>query len=382
MAMTKKKIKEVRGELKTCGRIYYDGPSETLYMNWSGSEVEFLFEGSILTAEFTAIAAIEYEGIPGDTSAPTHENWPQIAVYVDGELKRKQEISAGNTAGKPPVISMEILLFKAESAEKHEIKIVKLTENLKTELGIRSFSCDGVITKPSPKPQKKRIEFIGDSITCGFGNMTKERDRLFFTADEDATRSHAYLAAKLLDMEHSLVCVSGICSTVNSGLPMEYAMDELYEYTDRIICDKLAGGIKKAALEPYDFKGNPNDYVVLNLGTNDATGIGFSRDTVAETEHFRAGYRNLIELIRRCNGSDTHIVCALGSLSYYLYSDIEKIVDAYRRETGDKKISCFRYLGVSPVDGFGACGHPSKITQEKMANEIAGEIKRIERECE
>lgn len=369
--------------MKTCGRIYYDEPSETLYMNWSGSEVEFLFEGSILAAEFTAMAGIEYEGIPGDTSAPTHENWPQIAVYVDGELNRKQEICAGaGSKGRFGEICQNVLLFQAESAEKHRITIVKLTENLKTELGIRSFFFDGAVAKPSPEAGKKRIEFIGDSITCGFGNMTKERDRLFFTSDEDATRSHAYLAAKLLGMEHSLVCVSGICSTVNSGLPMEYAMDELYEYTDRIICDKLAGGIKKAALEPYDFKGNPNDYVVLNLGTNDATGIGFSRDTAAEMAHFCAGYRNLIELIRRCNGGHTHIVCALGSLSYYLYSDIEKIVDAYRRETGDKNISCFRYLGVSPMDGFGACGHPSKITQEKMAKEIAGEIKRIERECE
>lgn len=385
MGMTKKSIKELRENIKTSGRVYYDEPSETLYLNWSACEVEFLFEGSILAAEFTAMAGIEYEGIPGDTSAPTHENWPQIAVYVDGELKRRQEIcaepEAGTEAGTPGHSGetfQRVLLFFADAPERHRIKIVKLTENLKTELGIRSLSSDGTITKPCEEAKKKRIEFIGDSITCGFGNRTKERDRLFFTSDEDATRSHGYLAAKLLGMEHSLVCVSGICAVVNSGLPMEYAMEELYAYTDRIICDKLAGGVKKGACAPYEFKENPNDYVVLNLGTNDATGIVFSRDAAAETEHFRAGYRKLIELIRRCNGSDTYIVCALGSLNYYLYSDIETIVDAYQKETGDKNISCFRYLGMSPMDGFGACGHPSGVTQEKMAGEIAEEIRRIE----
>ena len=37
-------------------------------------------------------------------------------------------------------------------------------------------------------------------------------------------------------------------------------------------------------------------------------------------------------------------------------------------------------MQIVPADGLGACGHPSAITQSKMADEIAKEIRRIEKQ--
>ena len=177
-------------------------------------------QSGILRLRSRNVAGIEYNGIPTDPNVTTHLNWPWIAVYVDGELSFKQEI--GREA-------MSVLIYKncGDCKEHHTIKIVKLTENLKTQLGIKCLEFDGEV-KSVKEDKKKRIEFIGDSITCGFGNMTDERDRWFYTMDEDATNSHGPLAA---EKQH-------------------------------------------------------NDYVVLNLGTNDATGISFALKQAEEYEHF------------------------------------------------------------------------------------------------
>lgn len=378
--------REIENVAKQTGRQFYDLSNDVLFMNWSGCAVEFDFAGSIISADFIAMAGIEYNGIPTDPNVTTHLNWPWIAVYVDGELSFKQEI--GREA-------MSVLIYKncGDCKEHHTIKIVKLTENLKTQLGIKCLEFDGEV-KSVKEDKKKRIEFIGDSITCGFGNMTDERDRWFYTMDEDATNSHGPLAAEKLDMDYSLVSISGICATASTGIPMEYAMEDLYLYTDKVVQDKLADccGIteenrkmqdkfaSEGKYEKFDFEKKHNDYVVLNLGTNDATGISFALKQAEEYEHFKIGYRKLVETIRQANGSNTHIICALGTMNYYLWSDIKEIVELYKRESGDKNISCYRYMQIVPVDGLGACGHPSAVTQSKMADEIANEIRRIEKQ--
>lgn len=206
-------------------------------------------QSGILRLRSRNVAGIEYNGIPTNPNVTTHLNWPWIAVYVDGELSFKQEI--GREA-------MSVFIYKncGNCKERHTIKIIKLTENLKTQLGIKCLEFDGEV-KSVNEDKKKRIEFIGDSITCGFGNMTDERDRWFYTMDEDATNSHGPLAA---EKQH-------------------------------------------------------NDYVVLNLGTNDATGISFALKQAEEYEHFKIGYRKLVETIRQANGSNTHIICALGTMT-------------------------------------------------------------------
>jgi len=373
----KSRINELKDKMNTSGRVFYHEKSEVLYLNWSGSAVEFDFMGSELSVDFVAIAGIEYEGIPGDTTAPFHENWPFFAICIDGEITEKIYVDE-----KKKTVSFE----KVCDGARHTLRIIKLTENLKTELGVSAISFEGEIEKPvstdlpsdEGQDSRPRVEFIGDSITCGFGNMVFDNAPLFYTKDEDETNAHGYLAAKELGFDYSIVSISGICSTAYDTLPMEYAMDEVYEYTDRVIEEMLDGKKDGAELKKFDFEANHNDFVVINLGTNDGTAITFASDTEKQMEKFYKGYRNFVELVRKCNGKDTYIICALGSMSYYLYSDVEKIVAKYVEETGDKNISCFRYVPINVMDGMGTVGHPCRTTQEKMGREIAGEIRRIQ----
>ena len=113
------------------------------------------------------------------------------------------------------------------------------------------------------------------------------------------------MAARALGMEYSCVSISGITAVKHPGWHGDYAMCELYAYTDRVQQERL--GMEP---QPWDFAGNHNDYVVVNLGTNDCYGILFCPED-GELERFPEAYAAFLEEIRRVNGADTQIICAL-----------------------------------------------------------------------
>lgn len=351
------------------GRTYEDVENNVLYFNWTLSGLEFMFEGSYLTATFRAESGEEIDGMIGDTNANRREVWPWIAVFVDDE--------------KSPYTIFEVskaeqtqLIFQGKSVEQHKIRIIKLTEHLKTIAGITEFCMEGELL-PTECPKKKKIEFIGDSITCGFGNLSTDKDRFFYSDEENGWLSHAAIAARALHMEVMMTCISGITVGKRNKMPMPYVMNELYEYTDRIMQDRLSN---KGNYEKWKFEDNTTDYVVLNLGTNDGTGVMLSGDKECEMASFEKDYDRFIRMIRRCNGEKTYIVCALGSMDYYLYDNILRVVSAYQKETGDSRICCFKYGKIGMLEGLGACGHPSVITHQRMADEMIALIQKLESE--
>ena len=80
----------------------------------------------------------------------------------------------------------------------------------------------------------------------------------------------------------------------------------------------------------------------------------------------------------RLNGADTQIICALGTMNYYLYHDIASAVEQYRLQTGDAHIHLLRFRPIHPFDGLGADGHPSLDTHRKMADELASFIQSLD----
>ena len=65
----------------------------------------------------------------------------------------------------------EYVLFESDTEEKVTIRLIKLCEAAFGKMGIISFIHDGIM-KPTAYKNKK-IEFIGDSITCGYGIEAK-----------------------------------------------------------------------------------------------------------------------------------------------------------------------------------------------------------------
>lgn len=349
-------VSELSDKLLLHGRCFQDTREDILYFNWSCSTLEFNFRGTHLNVSLRADCGYELEGMPGDLNAPKRATWPWLAVFLDDmdEPIRKFQISSPNETW---------LLYQSAEPETHRIRLVKLTENNKTFLGVTGFTAEGEFL-PAQRRAAGHLEIVGDSITCGYGNLVKDPARHFYSADEDGWQSYGAMAARALGLDWSCVSVSGITAVKHSGWQISYAMEELYAYTDRI-------GQERLGLEPekWDFAAHHNDYVVVNLGTNDCFGILFSPDE-GELARFPEAYLAFLREIRRLNGPETHIICALGSMNYYLYHDIAQTVERYLAESGDTRVHLLRFHPMHPLDGVGADGHPSLDTHVKMAGEL------------
>lgn len=87
----------------------------------------------------------------------------------------------------------------------HRVKLVKRTESLAGKI-----SFQGIILEKSaliyqlPVPDLK-IEFIGNSITCGYGVEAESKNEPYSCRTENVSLSYAVLAAEKLNAEYSIV---------------------------------------------------------------------------------------------------------------------------------------------------------------------------------
>ena len=145
----------------------------------------------------------------------------------------------------------------------HTVKVVKETEMWYGRAGLSKLSCDGEFLPP-PEDSGKKIEFIGDSITCGYGNLCSNASPDFVTREESFSSTFAAMSAKMLGCSLSVVAASGNgffhdygCSTVN-------LIPELYEYGEKVFSSHLG-----LAPQKWDFENDKCAAVVIKLGNND-----------------------------------------------------------------------------------------------------------------
>ena len=119
----------------------------------------------------------------------------------------------------------------------------------------------------APAKSDLKIEFVGDSITAGYGVLGNKGDAWSVT-NSDCTGSYAYLTAQKLDADYSVVAWSGICTKAYMWANIN--MDNLYKR------------VSNSNTAQYAFDFSP-DVVVLNLGTNEATYLGSHYDCLLYT---------------------------------------------------------------------------------------------------
>jgi lysophospholipase L1-like esterase len=272
-------------------------------------------------------------------------------AYIDNKLKRI-ECKNGQTQ-----ISLATNLKEAW----HSIKIVKITEACVCKSVAKSIIVEG--NSPQIKPIKKRkklIEFIGNSITCGFGNDIEDPNAPFSAETENAQKSFASLIAKNFDAEIHMVSFSGRGVIRNYGdknRKSDYPMTKLYKQT-------LASNHNKL----WDFKRVQPNMIFIMLGAND-----FSTFPTPKPREFVKVYLDFIEFIRNKYHQDIKIVLASSpSIKENGYELIKEVVDTRKQAYNDTNI-CFigipKELLITPED-YGACWHPNHKAHKKMARFI------------
>ena len=347
--------------LRLHGRTRFEESRNALFFNWTCSGFTVRFQGTRLSAGFLALP----DRMPFPPDSP--EDLPLIGITDEGgeALSNRWLLQEGEN---------RIGLYSGDNGD-HSLRIVKLSENMRGKAALLFLETDGTFLPAPPSGRNLRIEFVGDSITCGFGNEAPGRDSLFDTREENGWISYGAVCARKLNADFSMVSVSGI-ATGAAKYPLFPGknMEDLYEYTD-LFCDERNGDTP----EKWPFADSV-DWVVINLGTNDSARIWASPDlhrADEEADQFSERYSAFLRLVRACRPS-SRILCTLGPMDYYLYDRIEKAVEKVRAETGDQKIAVLKLRSVNLItEGYGAVSHPSARTHQRMGLELAERIRSL-----
>lgn len=365
---------------KFVGRYDFTNPAKPAF-DWSGNFMSARFEGSLVTWGFEAGVEIVFE------------------VIIDGAAP--QEVILG---GKRPATSTHEL-----SSGVHEITVMRSSEALFGAGSFVPFTFPGGRQLP-PTERPRRIEYIGDSITCGYGNEGENatcpydvEERREKNADgtetvvkiprtQNVALAYGSLAAAALDADAVTLCFSGKGMIQNYREQTgEYVPLEPGQGADPDAKTLIPDYYKRTfASEPqspaWDFTKEPEPaVVVINVGTND-----FSRDvdqnSVAEgldLNAFQDGYRRFVDVVRG-KRPKAHIFLALPPMVTDKFpldnarTDFRRILNTIVREmnaAGDSQVYFIELVEMGTRYGLGCDYHPNLEVHRIMAQQVAGAIR-------
>lgn len=353
---TEKNYKATGDNVKPLGRTYYDESSEALYCALSGTGAEFSFTGTKCT--------ITVAGDSNSENSSQADNHARVGIYVNGERVIDDMVDCKEETYD---------VFNSEEAKDVTVTFVKLSESPMSTIGITGINVTGTAIKPTAQ-KEKLIEFIGDSITCGYGIDDPNRNHHFSTKTEDVTKAYAYKTAEKLGADYSLVSFSGygIISGYSDG-KKKVPEQALPKYYTKLGFSWAQNGSFKPSDIEWDFTARQPDVVVINLGTNDDSYTVTHQD---RQEEFAAAYTEFLKTVRSKN-PNAKIVCVLGVMGDRLFDYVQKAADDYTARTGDSNISTLKLAVQQEADGYSADWHPSVKTHDKTAEAVAAHIKSL-----
>ncbi len=303
---------------------------------WSTSAIKANFQGTGISV----------------TLKSAGDNW--FNVILDGRVLAPVNVPAGS--------SNPVVLASGLTNGSHTIELVRRTEAWLGEVQFLGFNVSGGSLLTPPAPSSRRIEFIGDSITCGYGNEGTSQYQSFTSKNENAYLAYGAMTARLLNADPITVCWSGKGVVRNYGGDTNELMPALYQ---RIL--------PYSAIPSWDASKWTPQVVVINLGTNDFS-VGIPDKTA-----FTAAYSAFAGKLRS-QYPQAHIYCAVGPMLSWdnLTSarDFINTVVSQKSSSGDEKIHYIEFPVQEASNGYGEDWHPSIKTHELMANQLAAAIKK------
>ncbi|MFI5161733.1 MAG: SGNH/GDSL hydrolase family protein [Sphingobacteriales bacterium] len=257
------------------------------------------------------------------------------------------------TTGKTNVIKAAEGLANTD----HVITICKDTESGIGYLEFVGLKCQELLPLP-PKP-KRKIEYIGDSITTGTGiDVAKTPCETGVWHDQhNAYMSYGAITSRALDAQWQLSAVAGIGLTY-SCCNMNIIMPDVFDKTF-MRDNKIA----------WDFSRYQPDVVTICLGQNDG---------VKDSTLFCNAYIKFIGTVRK-QYPNADIICLTSPMgNVVLRAALARYINgitAYLNNNGDKKV--YKYF-FSKQFHHGCGGHPDMDEQAQIAGELTGYIKQLE----
>ncbi len=325
-------------------RIHYMGrvasTNESTTIQWSGTSAKLNIKGS---------------GIKAVLNDETGNNW--FNVIVDGKVTK---------IFRPEKGSKEYELASGLSNTNHSIELFKRTEAENGKTWLQHFVLDKDATVlAAPATKKRKIEFYGNSITCGLAMADTVKGP---SGDENNYLAYGALTARHFDAEYYCIARSGIGITV-SWFPL--IMPEMYDRLD-----------EKDPNSKWDFSKYTPDVVVTDLGQNDSwivkqpTNAEYKKrfgDAGATEQRIVKGYVDFLTNLKT-KYPKAKIVCALGGMDAAGQGSpwpgyVEKAV----KQLNDPGIYAYVFPYNSNRKTF---DHPSVAEHRVMADQLIGFIEK------
>ena len=229
----------------------------------------------------------------------------------------------------------------------------------------------------APALPSRKLEFIGNSITCGYGNEGMKREQGFEYETENHYYSYASIAARNLEAQHWVVARSGIGAYRNYAGPKtgnpESNMPVQYEFTGYAWKPELRQE-PTFLKEKWDFSRYQPDVICINLGTNDLSTPNY------DLKLLKQNYQKLLKMVRQHNPK-AKIVFLTGTMLFREELRLaKKLLDEVREEAqkaGDKEVYRFDMTPIMGESWFGNDSHPNVYQDEKMAAELTAYLREL-----
>ena len=261
-----------------------------------------------------------------------------------------------------------VMLATALPQGQHTVRLMYVIEGYELKPSFWGFVLDsGATLLPPPALPSKTIEFIGNSITCAYGNESTSASDHFEYETENHYFSYAQITARNLCAQAYVVARSGIGVYRCYGGPKTGTPDNVmtteYEYTN--LYDRS---------ERWDFNRYQPQVVCINLGTNDLSTNNY------DVKRFKQAYQQFYKQVRGHN-PQAKLVFLTGPMMGGKELDVAKktlneLVDE-ARQSGDQQVFRFDF---SPSNGslrFGADYHPSIWQHQLMASELTSFLRNL-----
>ena len=270
-------------------------------------------------------------------------------VYVDGQ-ERLLWTYQGRT---------EYPLAEGLAPGVHTVRLVKRTE-FDGAVGIFrgfSFPQGGRLKTPPARPER-RIEFIGDSITAGYGVEGDSPTCPYSAETQNVEQTYAAMLGRTLMAESMFTAVSGLGVIRNYNTPEMISDDPMTARYQRAIADDPA--------YLWQFERWKPDLVVINLGTNDYSTTPWPTQAI-----FVQAYIDLMNDIRREFPLTPIIAVAGPVLQDPGIGYVEMAVNHMNEAQNDPNVYFFQVMPnlVLPAD-FGCDYHPNIAGQQKIADQL------------
>lgn len=317
-----------------------------------------------------------------ETDSDVNEMW--VALEINGAFIARQMLLPGEHS---------LCLFRSmEPSTPKRVRLYRelqaMNDDPKVKLLIKGFKHDGDFQ--NVPVYKRKLEFIGDSITSGEGSYGAFDDVDWIPMYMSASQNFATMTAKALNADYHLISQGGwgvFCGWDND---VRHNLPSVYEK----VCGLANGAMNEelGAQDEYDFASWQPDAIIVNLGTNDVTSFNqpeFVNPEDGKTYKMRTnsdGTRNredelkivsaiidFLTMLRKHNPK-AQIVWSYGMLGCDLNLVITEGINKYKEKAGDENISYFQ-LPNTTMETFGSHMHPGPKSHQNAAKELIDYLK-------